>query len=705
MRNSLLRLKKFVIAASVFSGSLLSTQAQAFTPFSTGLQLPSGPILSIVEDPRFISTSSPALGSRQVFRTNTRYCNGAIVDLLYNFHQNQTGPNGGPITYADQSLMGAPTTAASVTTVASMAYPGTGGSPLYKRDLASQRFATTLAPSLTPAPTPLPQSWGITDIYGTLVVYTPLVPVSLCAAPATLTKSFAPVSVTLAQPSVLTLTINNSAGNPAKSGMSFIDTLPAGLVASSIASNSCGGAASVSSGGQVSLTGGAFTAGTASCQVVVQIAGLAATVSGQSCKAYQNGPSNFSGLANVTATAANATLLVTCPPAATSTLRIEKIGNAPPPPAPNTNINGLFTFDVICTTPTGAQWVNPNNPVTLNYTGATIGANVTGIPTGSACTVLEKVSTSAYNAPTVTANIVTIGGVTTAANGYAVTTSALQGPSAASPLSGAVMFKNSPIVAQQPVAITKAFSPSTVMVAQTQTSVLTFTLTNAAGNAAVTGVNFTDNLPSGMAASNVVSNTCGGSATAPGAAATTVSLAGGTLAAGPSSCTIQVAIMPLYVCKPFVNNASNFSGLANASAATANATLNAVCPIPTQSVKVTKYAVPAPAPQIPSGVYNFVLACGGSTYNFSMNYPSVKTYQSPSFPQTSSPCNISEADSFPALPAVTVPGVVWKGPIFYQKSASTGTLVPLPGNGGWSAGFTPNPTGVTEITVQNRVGP
>lgn len=645
--------KKIIAPSMVLIGSLIAAQVQAFTPFSSSFQLPTAVVLSVTEDLPITSNSSSALGPRQVFHTNTRYCNGAIVDLLYNFHQNQTGSGGGAISYQDQSLIGAFTVAGNTTTNVSVVYPGSG-STLYVRNLESKRFATTLVPSLTPAPTSPPQSWGITDIYGTLAIYTPIVPVDLCPVPAKLTKSFSPTSVAIGQSSVLTLTINNATGNPVKTGINFIDTLPQGLVANGISSNSCGGQASIGSGAQVTLTGGAFSSGTATCQVVVQIAGVAATATGQSCKTYQNDTTNFSGLANVTAAGAKATLDVTCPVAATSTLRIEKSGNAPLPILPNGNINGIFAFDVTCTTPAGAQWINPSNPITLNYLGASVGANVTGIPVGSTCTILERVNTSAYDEPKVGSNIVAIGNVITTTNGYAVTTSAVQAPSAASTLGGLVIFRNHPVVSKLPASITKSFAPASIT--QTQTSVLTFTVNNTTGNPAMTGINFTDNLPSGMAATNVLANTCGGTAAAPGAMSPTINLTGGSLPAGPSSCTIQVQVSVQSSaanspCKQYINNGTNFSGLANASATNANAVLNVTCPPATTSLRVYKSAnaIPGAASNI-NGVFNFNVNCttpsGAAWTNpsnpVSVNYAGVSAGVSVAGIPVGSTCNVTE---------------------------------------------------------------
>jgi uncharacterized repeat protein (TIGR01451 family) len=72
------------------------------------------------------------------------------------------------------------------------------------------------------------------------------------------------------------------------------------------------------------------------------------------------------------------------------------------------------------------------------------------------------------------------------------------------------------------------------------TAILTFTLTNPNATQALSGVGFTDPLPSGLlvASPNALTNTCGGTVTAVSLSGTIV-LAGGTLAA-KGSCTITL---------------------------------------------------------------------------------------------------------------------------------------------------------------------
>ncbi|MCP3956603.1 MAG: CSLREA domain-containing protein, partial [bacterium] len=87
---------------------------------------------------------------------------------------------------------------------------------------------------------------------------------------------------------------------------------------------------------------------------------------------------------------------------------------------------------------------------------------------------------------------------------------------------------------------TKAFVPSTLVTGNDTT--LTFTVENTAGGATLGGLGFTDDLPAGVTVSNpsVTTNGCGGLLTAL-ADATTITLAGGSVAAG-TSCVVEVDV-------------------------------------------------------------------------------------------------------------------------------------------------------------------
>jgi hypothetical protein len=115
-----------------------------------------------------------------------------------------------------------------------------------------------------------------------------------------------------------------------------------------------------------------------------------------------------------------------------------------------------------------------------------------------------------------------------------------------------------------PPTFTKAFSPSTVF--QSQTSTLTFTITNP--NAApLTGLAFTDTLPTGITETGVLSNTCGGTVTP---TPSSVVLSAGTVAAS-SNCTVVVTVQAT-AAGTLVNTTSTLTSIAP-TGAPATATL------------------------------------------------------------------------------------------------------------------------------------
>ena len=100
------------------------------------------------------------------------------------------------------------------------------------------------------------------------------------------------------------------------------------------------------------------------------------------------------------------------------------------------------------------------------------------------------------------------------------------------------------LVVISPPVISKSFAPITASVGGTST--LTFTLTASAGNpAALTGVSFSDNLPSGLQVANPPNATasagCGSPTFAPAAGDTALTFDNGTISA---TCTVSVRITP-----------------------------------------------------------------------------------------------------------------------------------------------------------------
>jgi uncharacterized repeat protein (TIGR01451 family) len=85
--------------------------------------------------------------------------------------------------------------------------------------------------------------------------------------------------------------------------------------------------------------------------------------------------------------------------------------------------------------------------------------------------------------------------------------------------------------------ITKSFTPASILPGGT--TQLTITLTNPS-TTAITGVQFTDQYPTGLENASAPSTTCGGTVTAP-LGGSTLALSGGTIPAS-GSCTVSITV-------------------------------------------------------------------------------------------------------------------------------------------------------------------
>ncbi|HZM23418.1 MAG TPA: hypothetical protein VFC02_16830, partial [Anaerolineales bacterium] len=185
-----------------------------------------------------------------------------------------------------------------------------------------------------------------------------------------------------------------------------------------------------------------------------------------------------------------------------------------------------------------------------------------------------------------------------------------------------------------PPTITKAFSPNPISV--NGTSTLTFTLANS-NSIALTGVTFTDSLPSGLqvAATPSATTTCGGTPTwAPTAGATSLTFGsptGGTIPAS-SSCTVSVNITG--------TAAGSYQNVSGFISSTNGGTNTGSTGSATASLTVLK------APTI-SKLFasNPILAGGTSTLTFTITNPN----------QNDSLAGLAFTDTFPTSPgAMTV---------------------------------------------------
>jgi uncharacterized repeat protein (TIGR01451 family) len=177
-----------------------------------------------------------------------------------------------------------------------------------------------------------------------------------------------------------------------------------------------------------------------------------------------------------------------------------------------------------------------------------------------------------------------------------------------------------------PPTISKAFAPNPVAVAAT--SVLTFTVTNANASVALSGLSFTDTLPSGLTASNGTTAVCGGSLVITGN--NLLTFTGGTRSGG-ASCAIPVTVTAT-TSGPHVNVSGFISstegGTNTGASGTASASLTAVLP----PVIAKQFD---PNPILPGGV---------STLTFFITNPN----------QNDSLSSVAFSDTFPVSPGAMV---------------------------------------------------
>ena len=267
--------------------------------------------------------------------------------------------------------------------------------------------------------------------------------------------------------------------------------------------------------------------------------------------------------------------------------------------------------------------------------------------------------------------------------------------------------------------ITKSYTPIVGSFNQS----LIFVINNPSGNGALSGLGFVDAMsaPTGgnppAAVPNVVApivTNCGGVVTG----GSSVTFSGGTIGAGPATCTITVTIQ-VNACGLFSNLASNMASTTlntsgvNASfnvacagsgssttttstTATTSTTSTTVAPQGTRTLSIEKIngnPTVAPVLTIPAGTYNFTIVCDTASFTAAIVYPSPGLWTSPGIPSTATNCVVTEQLPLPAAP------LAWIDPIFYKGSPSAGNL--LAGTG-YSRTITLNAAGNTLMIVANR---
>src|SRR6185312_13571236 len=341
------------------------------------------------------------------------------------------------------------------------------------------------------------------------------------ATPPTIQKVFGAATIPVNGITSLTFTIANPNTGLGLTGIAFTDSLPAGLViaATPNLNNTCGGTATALGGsGSVVLSAGTLAA-SASCTVSVNVQGTTAGV--------KNNSVTVSSTEAGTGNTSNASITVALPPGI-----IKSFGAASIPLNGSTSLS--FTIS------------NPNSTSALTGVGFsdTLPAGlVISTPSG----ITGSCGTGTITA-TSGANVISLSGASIPANGsctFSVNvtgiTAGLQNNTTGSVSStegGPGGTASASVKVEAPPSIGKVFNPSAI--ALNATTSLTFTITNPAANVnSLTGVAFTDTLPTGLTVANGTATVCGGNLTT--TSPTGIALSGATIAVN-GQCQFSVTV-------------------------------------------------------------------------------------------------------------------------------------------------------------------
>ncbi|HEY2234791.1 MAG TPA: hypothetical protein VGK01_15065, partial [Candidatus Angelobacter sp.] len=315
------------------------------------------------------------------------------------------------------------------------------------------------------------------------------------ASPPSITKAFGAANIPLNGTTSLTFTIQNPNTGVTLNGIAFTDNLPAGLVVATpnALNNTCGGTATAVAGsGSISLSAGTLAA-SASCTVSVNVQGTTAGVKNNSVQVT----STEGGTGNTS----NASITVVGAPT------IQKaFGAASIPLNGSTSLSFTITNPNTTTALTGVAFSDtlPAGLVisTPNGLTGTCGAGTITATAGTNAISLSGGTIAASGSCTFSINVTgTAAGLQTNTTGNVTSTEGGTGGTA-----------TASVKVEAPPSIAKVFAPSSI--ALNATTSLTFTITNPAANVdPLTGVAFTDTLPTGLTVANASATVCGGTLT------------------------------------------------------------------------------------------------------------------------------------------------------------------------------------------------
>lgn len=342
----------------------------------------------------------------------------------------------------------------------------------------------------------------------------------------TISKAFAPTSITVNGTSTLTLTFSNS-NAVALTGVGVVDNLPAGVqvAGTPAASNTCGATFNPAAAATTLTVSGGTVPASGNCTAQVNVTSAAAGTYNNTTNAVTSTNGGTGGTSNT------ATLTVTIPPTIakafgagtialnTSTSLTLTITN----PSATVTQTGLAVTDtfpagLVVATPSGASDNGCGGTFTANAGAGSVSLSGGSLGPSGSCTLVVNVAGITAGSKTNTT-----GAVSSTNQGNGNTASA-------------------GIVVVAPPTITKAFGSGAAGIPVNGTSTMTITITNPAANTvALTGVTLGDTFPAGMTVSTALTTTCSGGLTGGGVSAGSFSLNASTVNTG-SNCTITGSV-------------------------------------------------------------------------------------------------------------------------------------------------------------------
>lgn len=343
--------------------------------------------------------------------------------------------------------------------------------------------------------------------------------------PPTIDKTFTPNPVAATANSTLTITLTNPYAT-ALVGTAFTDNYPANLRNTALPTigNTCGGTVNGAALGTALALSGGIVPPNGSCTVSI-------TVNAPLVGSYVNTTGAVSSSNGGTGQTATATLIVASNPTISKAFSPSRVSSGASSTLTLTLANGsvLAQTGVAFSDAFPPGLVVAGSPALSN----TCGGSVSGATAGS--------TSIALNGGAINANstcVVSVAVQAPAPGNYANTT----GP-VSSTQSGTLSGSNTATLqVVGPASIAKSFSPSTILSGGTST--LSLVIGNPNG-IALTGLAFSDPFPANLVITNTptATNNCGGTLTGAAAGSTALSLAGGSLPAGPgTTCTIIINV-------------------------------------------------------------------------------------------------------------------------------------------------------------------